>query len=206
MELGTQRGGVEVGVFPVLWDATTLGMPGWAARTMRRPADHTMITGPSKVAILPATLDATGDSGDGIVVLEIAAELYDEAAFVRAASEIDWLQHPAADFARAVRLALAVGAHLLARRLATEGARLYPGHAELEKMACVLAPPVIVGTSLPSAPSARANLEWMRAHSAPYRGRWVALKNGVLVASASTARELREQLLTTDGLFLTRVV
>ena len=132
--------------------------------------------------------------------------LNDESAFVQATSEIDWSQRPAADFARAVRLALAAGAHLTARELADHGHRLRPNHDDLAKMARILAPPRVVRANLPPDSSVRANLEWMRAHAAGYRGRWVALKDGALLASAPTARELRDRLPTTDGLFLTRVV
>ena len=154
----------------------------------------------------PTALDATEDGEDGIAVLEIAAEVGEETAFVQAASGIDWLQSPAADFARAVHLALTAGAHLLARKLANYGYRLYPHHAELAKMAHILAPPRVVRANLSPDPSVRVNLEWMRIHAAEYRGRWVALKDGVLLTTAPTACELKDQLPTTDGLFLTRVI
>ena len=151
-------------------------------------------------------LDVTEDGGDTIAMLEITAETGDETAFVQAASEIDWSQRPATDFARAVRSALAAGAHLLARKLADYGHRLYPPYEELAKMAHILAPPRAMRANLPPDPSVRANLEWMRTHAVEYRGQWVALKDGVLLATAPTARELKDKLPTTDGLFLTRVI
>lgn len=220
--------------FPVFGDATTLGLPshvkrhspGWqdleiamgdrttiiwipplAERRAQRPMIGPVIfTGPSEATVLPITLDATEDSGDSIAVLEIAAEAGDEKAFVQAASGIDWSQRPAADFARAVHLALAAGAHLLARDLAGRAHRLYPQHKEIAKMAQVLAPPRVTRTGLPPDPSGRANVEWMRNYASAYCRQWVALKDGVLIASAPTARELKERLPTIDGLFLTRVV
>jgi len=219
----------EADTFPALWDATTFGMfdPAWKdllgrqgfesttgiwigppleKRKKRRLPGPVTTTEPSEATMLPTALDATEDSGDGIAVLEIAAQVGDEAAFVRAVGGIDWLQRPASEFARAVRLALAAGAHLLARNLAAQGARLYPDHPELQKMARILAPPRVLRTNLPPDLSARTNLEWMRAHATEYRGQWVALKNGVLLATAPTACELKKQLPTTDGLFLTRVI
>lgn len=224
----------EADAFPVFWDATTLGMPGQVERyfpggqdfKVARGDGTTVIwiisrfverkeqrspgpvtgTGPSEAIVLLTALDATEDSGDGIAMLEIVAEAGDETAFVQAASEIDWSRHPAADFARAVRLALAAGAHLLARNLADYGHLLHPQHEELAKMAHILAPPRVVRTGLPPDPSGRANLEWMRDHAAEYRGRWIALKDGVFITYAPTARALKEQLPTTDGLFLTRVI
>ena len=165
-----------------------------------------MDTASSEAIISPLALDATKARGDGIAVLEIAAEAGDETAFVRAAGEVDWPQCPAADFARAVHLSLAVGAHLLARNLADYGHRLHSQHGELAKMARILAPPRVVRADLPPDPSVRANLEWLRANAAQYRGQWIALRDGVLVASAPTARELEVQLPATDGFFLTRVI
>lgn len=162
-------------------------------------------TGPSEVSIFPEALDATGDSGDGMGALELAAEAGDERAFIQAARQIDWLERSAADFGRAVHLALKAGAHLLARNLAAEGARLHPEHPELQKMDRILAPPRIVRTHVPPDPSVRANAEWLRTHAAAYRGQWVALKNGMLVASAPTARELKERLPGVQGILLTRV-
>ena len=143
---------------------------------------------------------------DGIAALEIAAQAGDEVAFMRTANQIDWQQRPTADFVRAVHLALTAGAHLLARRLATRGAQLHPDHPELQKMARILAPPRVLRTDLPPGPSLRANQAWMRANAARYRGRWVALDSGVLLAHAPTARELKQQLATTRGLFLTRML
>ncbi len=175
-------------------------------RQERRLPSPEVATGPSKTSILPQTLDVTEDREEGLAMLEIAAEAGDETAFVQAASAIDWSQRSAADFARTVRLALAAGAHLMARKLANQGHWLYADHEELAKMARILAPPRVVSANLPPDPSVRANLEWIRAHAAEYRGLWVALKEGVLLASASTARELRDQLPTTAGLFLTRVI
>lgn len=229
MDARLLSGYAEVATFPIWGDATTLGKPdrAWGdfkaamadsttgvwiilpmveGRRKQRPPSPVPATGPSEATVLPTALDATEDGGDSIAVLEIAAEVGEETVFVQAASEIDWLQRPAADFARAVHLALAAGAHLFARKLANYGYRLYPHHAELAKMAHILAPPRVVRANLPPDPSVRVNLEWMRAHAAEYRGRWVALKEGMLLASAPTARELRDQLPTTADLFLTRVI
>ncbi len=143
---------------------------------------------------------------EGMGMLEIAAQTGDEATFVHVASEVNWAERPSDDLARAVRLALAAGAHLFARNLAAEGARLYPNHHELRKMARLLAPPRIVHTDRPSVPSVEPNHEWLRSHSTEYRGRWVALRNGELLAAGSAARELKAQLDTLEGVLLTRVL
>jgi len=188
-------------------DITTMTQfnPPVPRRKGRRSPGSSIFTEPSEVTVFPIALDTTGDAGDGIAALAIAAKMGSEATFLQAAHEIDWLQHPAADFAQAVRLALAAGAHLFARNLAAEGARLYPDHSELQKMARILAPPRIVRTHVPPDPSVRANAEWLRTHVNEYKGQWVALRDGSMVAFAPTARELKECLDSTEGLMVTRV-
>ena len=173
-------------------------------REVRHPSSPAA-TGPSEVSMLPRMLDATEDREDGMSRLEIAAQMGDEAGFVQAATEIDWLQRSAGDFARATRLALAAGAHLLARNLASRGARLHPDAPELQKMARVLAPPRVLKADLLPDPSAEANRAWLRAHAGQFKGQWVALRNGVLLASAGTAKELRAHLDATNGVLMTRV-
>jgi hypothetical protein len=172
---------------------------------MRRLSSLATATGPSEVGILPSP-DTTEDHGDGMAMLEVAAELSDETAFAQAASEIDWSQRSADDFARAVRLALAAGAHLVARHLAAQGARLYPDHPELQKMAHTLAPPRVVKADLPPVPSVRANQDWLRSHAGEYKGQWVALQNGVLLVAAATASELKTHLENKDHILVTKVL
>lgn len=137
--------------------------------------------------------------------LEIAVEMGDETAFVRAAERVDWSQRPAVDFVRTVHLALAAGAHLLARNLATQGAKLYPDHSELRKMAHVLAPPRVVNADIPPTPAVRANQAWLRDHADEYKGQWVALREGTRLAAGATAREVWDRLESTDGVMLTKV-
>ncbi len=137
--------------------------------------------------------------------LEIAAKRGNEAAFVQAAERIDWSQRPAVDFIRAVRLALAAGAHLLARNLAAQGAKLHPDHLELCKMANILAPPRIVNADILATPSVRANQAWLRHHADEFKGQWVALREGTLLAAGATAHGVWDHLESTDGVMLTKV-
>lgn len=224
MDARLLSGDAGVAVFPMCVNVTTLGAPDpiWrhfeanvtgvgsirppvAAKGKQRRLHSVEVTGPSEVSVWPSILDVTQDSGDGIATLEIIAETGDEATFVQAANEIDWSQRPATDFARAVRLALATGAHLLARKLAEYGHRLYPNHQELAKMAHILAPPRVVRTDIPPAPSLQANQEWLRVHGDEYRGQWVALRDGILLATAATTRQLGAYLESTDGVLITKV-
>lgn len=163
-------------------------------------------TGPSEIVGIPSIFDRTEDKGDQIDALEIAAELGNASLSVRAAAQIEWSQRSAEDCARGVRLALSAGAHLQARRIATQGSQLYPEHPELRKMARILGAPRIVRTDVPPDPSVQANHRWLRSHAEEYQGLWVALRSGIPLAIAATAEELRSHLDDTDGVLITRVL
>jgi hypothetical protein len=144
---------------------------------------------------------------EGIVdLLRIAADSGDEDSFVRAMQFVDWSGCSTKGFVDAVYLALKAGAHLAARNLATEGAQRYPQSPSLQKMSRLLSPPRVLRTNLPPVPYLGANKEWMQNHAVEYRGRWVALREGKLVASAPTARELKAQVKAFEGILVTRVV
>jgi hypothetical protein len=138
--------------------------------------------------------------------LGMAAQTGDESAYLRIAGLIDWSLCSSADFVRAVRLALTAGAHLFARDLAAQGTRLYPEHLELQKMAHVLAPPRVVDADIPPTPSVRATQDWLRDHAGEHKGQWVALREGTLLATGTTASEVWNRLESTDGVMLTRVI
>lgn len=143
---------------------------------------------------------------DRDTMLKTAADLGDEALFLEIAEDIDWSQRSAAEFTRAVRLALAAGAHLFARKVAMRGAEHYPDHEELQKMARVLAPPRVVAADLPPDESMRKNHTWLREHADEYRGQWVALRDGDLLAAAPTANGAWERLESKENVLLTRVL
>jgi hypothetical protein len=162
-------------------------------------------TGPSEIVAISPHFNATESIGNELDILMMAAELGDEALFERTAKQVQWSQRPASDFVRGVHLALSAGAHLRARLLATEGARLYPDDSKIQKMARILAPPRIVRTDVSPDPSVQANHNWLRTHSEEHQGEWVALRNGSLLATAATAEELRSTLDSTDRVLITRI-
>lgn len=123
------------------------------------------------------------------LALQEAVEQGDTQAFKELVQQIDWKRRSAHEWQQAVRMALAVGAPLLARELATKGARAHPDAPELAKMARILAPPRLLGTR-PANPSVGANIRWMREHAARHRGQWVAVRNGELVATGASLAEL----------------
>jgi hypothetical protein len=128
----------------------------------------------------------------------------DAQAFVTAYHLIDWSTRTPDEFERAIHWALAAGAHLTARSLATAGAAQYPDDAELQKAARILAPPKLL-RRLPAEPEKRANHAWLRVNRAAYRGKWVALRNGDLLATANAFHELTEQIPIAPDILFTKV-
>lgn len=61
------------------------------------------------------------------------------------------------------------------------------------KLREVLAPPRIRAVDRRDTDRS-SDFEWLRANGAQYRGQWVALEGGQLVAAAPSLKELREQL------------
>ena len=151
------------------------------------------------------TVDGTTTQHDITALLETAVQADDVHAFMEIVEHIDWSCQSPADFVSAVHLALAVGAHLAARHLAMQGHRLHPDHEELDKMTTILAPPTVSPSSRPADPSGRLDFEWLEQHAAEYRGQWVALQQGRLLAAALTVRELKKDLDDTKEIFLARV-
>ncbi len=138
------------------------------------------------------------------LALQLAAEEGDAASYVRAASGIDWEHQNARAFVDAVKWALAAGAHLKARELATQGAELFPHDPELVNMARILAPPKIIGRT-PADPAVKLNRDWLVQHAEEYHGKWVAVREGRLLATASTLRDLLKQVSDRNHTLFTKV-
>ena len=149
------------------------------------------------------TVVVTEDNGMARMVA--AAEAGDERAFLAAKDSVDWETRPAEDFLRAVQLGLSAGAHMAARNLAAQGATRFPDHPRLAKFAHILAPPRAFST--PAQPNAgvRASRDWMLAHGAQYHGRWVALREGELLAVGDSLDSVIAQVGKTSGTLFTKV-
>lgn len=146
-----------------------------------------------------------GANPDVMESLAAAAQAGDERAFVSACSAVDWQTRSAEDHAWAIQLALSAGAHLAARNLASQAAKRFPSHLEMQRYNRVLAPPTVTKNTLPADPSLAANRDWLATCSHLYRGKWVGLRNGQLLGSASSLAILAEQIGDTKGVLLTKV-
>lgn len=140
-----------------------------------------------------------------MALLQLAADQSDEAGYLAAYRQIDWAARSAADILLGVQLALQAPAHGLARELSRFGAERYPDHGELQKYARILAPPRTIASHLPPRPDLRANHVWIKQNSTAYRGRWVALQNGQLLASAASLRLLADQFPDRDEVVMTKI-
>ena len=135
--------------------------------------------------------------------LEEAARAGHEGDFLKALKDVRWYARPALDFIRAIQLALQADAHMAARQISAEGARLHPNDVELQKQARILAAPRVIARTAAPNPAHRANRDWLKANSDEYHGQWVAVRNGELVSAANSLEELVERVGNTKGVLLT---
>ncbi len=144
----------------------------------------------------------------GLNELVTCAQNSDEKAFIAAANAIDWEKASPDDHILAIRQALSAGAFLMARRIAEQGLQRYPDNIGLKKFVRLLAPPKIV--KRPESPKSlvKANQNWIKTQSQNFQGMWVALKDGELLATASTIKELINQIGNPKdtGILITRIV
>ncbi len=134
-----------------------------------------------------------------------AAEIGSERMFLEAKQKIEWQSRPAEDFLRAVRWAFSAGAHLAARNLSKQGADLYPENADLQKLAYLLAPPKVIKRAYSPDPTIKMNRDWIRSQGCDYRGQWVALRNGELLASGESLDVVTQQTGVARDILFTKV-
>lgn len=134
---------------------------------------------------------------DDMVQLELAAELaavHDLQPFLSVYRRIDWQTRAADDFAQAARLALRLGAPLIARECALAGSQRFPDHTGLQALARLLSPPEARSVPGQGNTSWKANRTWLQQHWDAYRGHWVALRDGQLLAVADDVNGLVAQV------------
>jgi hypothetical protein len=71
---------------------------------------------------------------------------------------------------------------------------MFPNDTELRCMADVLAPPIAKQREAAKGRALEANRQWLFGHRALFQSKWVALKNGQVLASAESLVELRRLL------------
>lgn len=111
------------------------------------------------------------------------------------------------DLLAAIHTALSTGDTLTARALAAAAHRLHPDDPDLARYWRVLAPPVATAVTQPNRPDIRADFDWLRSHRDEYAGRWVALRDGQLLAAAESVDSLIAQVgdVRNTGILITQV-
>jgi len=109
------------------------------------------------------------------------------------------------EFIQAMDAALDKGDFYTAQRISIEAGQHYPEHSDVQRYAYILAPAKV--TVKPSDPEKRksmqASREWIRQNLPTYRHRWIALRNGELVADGASLDELADRVDTFKGLYIT---
>lgn len=124
-------------------------------------------------------------------LLTESAHAKNKGKFISLVETVDWATRPPADLAKAIDLALSLEMSSLAIKLAQLGGRLFPDHDRLQRAARVLAPPVVRRSQTPHIKELAATQEWFHKHAGSYRGQWVAVREGKLLAAAASLKELR---------------
>jgi len=109
------------------------------------------------------------------------------------------------DFINAIKSDFERGGLQIARQLAFRAVELYPENEKIQYYAQVLVPPkATVVTSNPERrQSIMADRAWMDKNRLNYIGRWVALRNGELLADAASLDELAAKVGDLKGTFFT---
>jgi len=81
-----------------------------------------------------------------------------------------------------------------AREVAEQGLALFPDHLELQRLHHVLRPFEVRVSSYWKTPDPLPSYEWLKKNARAYRGKWVGLDRGELVAAADTLDEVLQAL------------
>ncbi len=81
-----------------------------------------------------------------------------------------------------------------AREVAEQGLALFPDHPELQRLHYVLRPFEVRSVPGPNSFDPTPNYEWLKKNVHAYRGKWVGLDLGELVAAADTFEEVLQAL------------
>lgn len=136
----------------------------------------------------------TGSASSLVVLLEEAAHDGDAEMFAKLADALNWSAHPPDELTRAIDLALSLDLASQAIELAQQAGHLFPDHERSQLAAQVLAPPTVRDVHPPRARGLDLSMSWLREHGSQYRGQWVAVREGKLLANASSLKELKETI------------
>ena len=108
--------------------------------------------------------------------------------------EIDMANQTAAEFIERADLEIRRGHWHGAWKVALEGLKYFPDHAELQKYEHILAPPKVKVVDRGGHPEITANNSWIKQNREQYRGSWIAIKNGQLLATGKNHNDVVAQV------------
>ncbi len=118
---------------------------------------------------------------------------------------IEWQTVAAPHFIKAIELAIWFNLPERAAHLAQRGQERFPAHTDLHYWAQVLAPPQVVSqtpvaeeTGQARETGQQASAHWFKTQADRYRGQWVAVQDGQLLATATTRQAVVDQLKQRD--------
>lgn len=146
-------------------------------------------------------------ANDALTLLETAVQTQDITKFQTLIQAVPWAMFTPPDLLDVIRMALSLDAPLLARRLAEQARQQYPNHREINKFAHVLATPTVKPIEPAPQIDVRANKEWLTVNRETYRGKWVAIHNGSLIAASLTLSDLTAEVddVKGKGILITKV-
>lgn len=121
---------------------------------------------------------------------------------------IDWSVHGPTELRHALDVALFLDMVPLSRELAQKGVDLFPGNSDFQYFVKVLAPPKVIGTSPAKKRHFAPSYEWLNNNADKYRGHWLAVCRGKLVATSLTYKDLKKKIAnskTTDDTIVVQV-
>ena len=139
----------------------------------------------------------TGNTSGNLIftLMEEAAQAEDPRRFAAWADLIDWSTSTPDELVRTIELTLSLELVALARELTLEGTHLFPNHERLRQAAQVLAPPSVQPQpDMPPAEGLEVSMAWLSEHASQYRGQWVAVRSGRLIATTATLQELEASI------------
>lgn len=118
-------------------------------------------------------------------------------------------QYSPDDMLNIIDLALHYNMSKIAKQLVQKAHTHFPDHANIQRVAHVLtlAKAQHINTVHPE--GLHASQTWLQEHASDYRGVWVALRDGALLAQAKTLKELKElatPLGNLESMLITKIV
>jgi hypothetical protein len=132
----------------------------------------------------------------GITMLDRSVQRQDRAGFVRTVEAMDWSELSAKPLYAILENAATLEALPLARRLAAHGQQRFPADPRFSEAERALAPPKPLGTSPASGGKhgRAATWAWLEANEHRYPGKWIAVRDGVLLGAEDDFALLQPKL------------